>query len=109
MRLNFCIPLSLYRYDPNDDGSDSITGWYCNCPSGARNVGACAHVTSTLWYLGYARYLDNLKFPAEKLFDGVLDARDVPAEPVVTIIQNSGSEESSSRESSVRVCAIHFT
>ena len=64
------------RYDTTLEGSKSITGFYCTCPCGARNVGACAHITSSLWFLGYGRYLENFRRPAEHIFRGVLDARD---------------------------------
>jgi len=33
-----------------------ITGWFCQCKSGARTVGCCAHVTTVIWYLGHARH-----------------------------------------------------
>ncbi|CAF0897962.1 unnamed protein product [Brachionus calyciflorus] len=32
-----------------------IKGWYCTCKNRARVVGTCAHVTSVIWFLGYAR------------------------------------------------------
>ncbi|OXA54641.1 hypothetical protein Fcan01_11301 [Folsomia candida] len=70
---------SRQRYSPFDEGSESITGWYCTCPCGARNVGACAHISSCIWYLGYARHLDAVRYPAQDLFRNVLDARDVPS------------------------------
>ncbi|XP_062615097.1 uncharacterized protein LOC134276823 [Saccostrea cucullata] len=34
----------------------AVTGWYCQCRAGARIVGACAHVASVLWFLGYERH-----------------------------------------------------
>ena len=37
-----------------------VKSWYCQCKAGARVVGACAHVSSILWYLGYARRLDKI-------------------------------------------------
>ncbi|CAC5398621.1 unnamed protein product [Mytilus coruscus] len=33
-----------------------VTGWYCTCKVGARVVGCCAHIASTMWYLGYSRW-----------------------------------------------------
>ncbi|XP_062587204.1 uncharacterized protein LOC134248846 [Saccostrea cucullata] len=36
-----------------------VTAWYCLCKTGARVVGVCAHVASILWYLGYARYIQD--------------------------------------------------
>lgn len=38
-----------YRYD-------YITGWYCTCNVGAREVGCCAHIASTIWYLVLSRW-----------------------------------------------------
>jgi len=34
----------------------TITGWYCQCKAGARTVGCCAHVATSIWFLGYARH-----------------------------------------------------
>lgn len=36
-------------------GINPITGWYCQCKTGVRTVGCCAHIASVLWYLGYFR------------------------------------------------------
>jgi hypothetical protein len=38
----------------------NIRLWCCGCQNGARTLGACAHVTSVLWYLGIARHDNNL-------------------------------------------------
>lgn len=38
-----------------------VTSWYCKCKGGSRVVGACAHVTSVIWYLSYARHNNNVK------------------------------------------------
>ncbi|CAF2155112.1 unnamed protein product [Rotaria magnacalcarata] len=37
---------------------DPITSWYCQCKSGARTVGACAHEATIIWFLSYARHHD---------------------------------------------------
>jgi hypothetical protein len=34
------------EYTPHMNGSDSISGYYCTCPSGARTLGCCSHVAS---------------------------------------------------------------
>lgn len=34
----------------------AILSWYCKCKAGSRVVGCCAHITSVLWYLAYARH-----------------------------------------------------
>ncbi|CAC5394660.1 unnamed protein product [Mytilus coruscus] len=39
----------------------TVKGWFCQCKSGTRVVGTCAHIAATIWYLGFARY-QNLKF-----------------------------------------------
>jgi hypothetical protein len=37
------------------DSKQPITGWYCTCISGWRDVGCCAHVVALLWHLGVCR------------------------------------------------------
>jgi hypothetical protein len=34
----------------------TVKSWYCRCRTGSRVVGMCAHVTSVVWYLGFARH-----------------------------------------------------
>ncbi|CAF1429578.1 unnamed protein product [Rotaria sordida] len=41
----------------NDDDDDPIKEHYCQCKSGATNLGCCSHITTILWYLGYARHI----------------------------------------------------
>lgn len=56
----------------------SVRGWYCRCRSGSRVVGMCAHITSVIWYLGYARHLSQ---PFRYKTDWTLyfkDAKDMP-------------------------------
>ena len=43
-----------FVYVQYDDSG--IQEWYCQCRTGARTVGMCAHIASLIWYLGYARY-----------------------------------------------------
>ena len=51
------------------DSENPIKNWYCDCQSGARTLGACAHVTSVLWYLGIARHDEKLlKIRPSQLF-----------------------------------------
>ncbi|CAG2221696.1 unnamed protein product [Mytilus edulis] len=58
---------------------DEVTGWYCTCKVGARVVGCCAHIASTMWYLGYSRW--ELETPSTcKYADSILNAKDVPLE-----------------------------
>lgn len=58
-----------------DDLHELIAGYYCTCQSGARTLGTCAHVTCILWFLGYARHHNNIKYPGETLLNTTLDAR----------------------------------
>ncbi|CAC5379539.1 unnamed protein product [Mytilus coruscus] len=58
---------------------DEVTGWYCTCKVGARVVGCCAHIASTMWYLGYSRW--ELETPSTcKYADSILNAKDVSLE-----------------------------
>ncbi|XP_018401831.1 PREDICTED: uncharacterized protein LOC108778997 [Cyphomyrmex costatus] len=78
-------------YRPNDDnevddGMDGnmneevspILGYYCTCKSGTRTLGTCAHISSILWYLGYARYQENIHYPSTRLIQTVADAGNRP-------------------------------
>jgi hypothetical protein len=38
------------------DQDHPIKYWYCQCKSGARLVGSCAHVASVLWFIGIQRH-----------------------------------------------------
>lgn len=63
------------RGDENlEDPALPITGYYCTCKSGARTLGTCAHVASVIWFLGYARYQENIHFPSDRLLDFIGDA-----------------------------------
>ncbi|CAF2041646.1 unnamed protein product [Rotaria magnacalcarata] len=42
------VQFKLYTESP-------ISGWYCTCTSGWRDVGCCAHVAALLWHLGVRR------------------------------------------------------
>lgn len=52
-----------------------ILGYYCTCKAGARTLGTCAHLASVLWYLGFARHEDNVRYPSMRLLQSVLNAR----------------------------------
>ena len=56
-----------------DNRTDLINGYYCTCQSGARTLGACAHVTSILWFLGFARHQENVKYPDKSLLNNFID------------------------------------
>ncbi|KAH9642810.1 hypothetical protein HF086_012304 [Spodoptera exigua] len=49
-----------------------IVEYCCNCLVGRRTIGFCAHVMTVVWYLGWARYEDNISAPAAFLDDVVI-------------------------------------
>ncbi len=61
---------------------DPITSWYCQCKSGARTVGACAHEATIIWYLSYARHHD---------FQGSSGRRRI--QQSIEVIQSESEEE----------------
>ncbi|XP_066600076.1 uncharacterized protein [Prorops nasuta] len=70
-----------YELSNRDDGNAAenvkpINGYYCTCQSGARTLGTCAHVASVLWYLGFARHQENIKYPDISLLNTTSDAAD---------------------------------
>lgn len=52
----------------------TITGYYCTCKTGNRTLGTCVHVTSVLWYLGFAKLQENVSYPSNNLLDSIIDA-----------------------------------
>ncbi|CAF0839776.1 unnamed protein product [Brachionus calyciflorus] len=46
-----------------------INGWYCTCKNGTRTGGCCSHISSIIYYFGYARYLEHIPRPAAFLSD----------------------------------------
>ena len=61
---NNCEYMTVVKYMPNE----SILNWRCSCLSGLRTCGCCSHVASLIYYLSYARYLDEpLKSPGSSL------------------------------------------
>lgn len=64
-------------YQPTDEICEEripIRGHFCTCKSGARTLGTCAHITSVLWYLGYARLEENIRYPSNMLLESIRDA-----------------------------------
>ncbi|XP_045453701.1 uncharacterized protein LOC123662980 [Melitaea cinxia] len=53
----------------NVSGRAGIVEYYCNCLVGQRTIGCCAYVMTLVWYLGWARYEENISAPAEFLDD----------------------------------------
>lgn len=37
-------------------GEGVVQAWYCKCKAGSRVVGCCAHITSVVWFISYARH-----------------------------------------------------
>lgn len=64
--------------DHEDDREGPIMGYYCTCKTGSRTVGCCAHISSVLWFLGFARHEANVKYPPTKLLHCLLDASERP-------------------------------
>ncbi|CAL8071538.1 unnamed protein product [Orchesella dallaii] len=81
------------HYEKNGVGRRAIRAWYCNCKAGARVLGCCAHVTSVLWYLGFARYLPILKLPAVTVGRNLRDARHREPSPPALGDEQSEEEE----------------
>lgn len=48
--------------DNDDEEENSIISYYCACRTGARTLSTCAHIASILWYLGFARYQQQVKY-----------------------------------------------
>lgn len=56
-------------------GPNPIGGWYCQCKTGARVVGCCAHIASVLWYLGYVGHNAMCNYrPSQDYENYVMDA-----------------------------------
>lgn len=66
----------------------SIKSWFCKCKVGFRVVGMCAHITSVIWFLSYAKYKDNQNLGVRNWCSYVDDAAALP-------VDNSDSEEDS--------------
>lgn len=56
-----------------------VKGWYCQCKAGSRVVGACAHVSSVLWFLGFARHNSSMD-DVKNWSDYLEDASHIPIE-----------------------------
>ncbi|XP_062613816.1 uncharacterized protein LOC134275563 [Saccostrea cucullata] len=77
------------QFDASDE-EDPIKYWYCQCKSGARLVGSCAHVASVLWYIGVQRHADT-ELQSQIMPDSVLDC----AKDTDTDISSSSSDDDS--------------
>ncbi|CAH1110032.1 unnamed protein product [Psylliodes chrysocephalus] len=63
-----------FTIDENVDHQPLELHYYCTCKSEARTLGTCAHVASVLWFLGYARYEQNMRYPSIQLLNEITDA-----------------------------------
>ena len=64
------------------DGNEPILGYYCTCKAGARTLGTCSHVAAVLWFLGWARNQDAVKYHSTELLRNIIDARNINDNPV---------------------------
>lgn len=61
----------------------NVISWYCKCRTGSRVVGMCAHVASVIWYLAYARNLNQPFCYVKDWTEYLKDAKSMPEpEPV---------------------------
>lgn len=67
--------------EQEDQNEELVLGYYCTCQSGSRIVGTCAHITSVLWFLGYARHEENVHYPSTRMIETIYDARNHPQNP----------------------------
>jgi len=74
------------HYQRFGEGRRAIKGWYCKC----KVVGCCAHVTSVIWYLGFARHQPTMKIQAATIGQNLRDARNIERSPNV---ENRNEEE----------------
>lgn len=66
----------LVDNDINNINNDPpVLSYYCTCKSGARTLGTCAHIASVVWFLGYARHMENVHYPSTALLENVDNAR----------------------------------
>lgn len=62
--------------DADGNGPSAIIGYCCECKNGLRTVGCCSHVTTTIFYLGYARHNGGIEPVArhvENFFDDLFE------------------------------------
>ncbi len=52
--------------DKSLPGAKSIIERYCQCLSGERTIGCCAHTMAVIWYLGFGKRLPKIPNPANK-------------------------------------------
>ena len=55
-----------------------VNSCYCQCKTGARVVGTCAHITSIIWYLAFARHSGWKADGTRRWIECVIDAAVIP-------------------------------
>jgi len=70
-----------------------VNGWYCQCRSGARVVGTCAHVASVVWFLGCARHRDIYFNVSVDWSAYITDAKDLPEPQLIDDDNEMSTEE----------------
>ena len=53
--------------DFSENNSEQIKAYVCQCKTGLKTVGCCAHIMAILGYLGFARHLGEIPTPAGNL------------------------------------------
>lgn len=46
--------------DKSLSGRQAIAHYYCTCVIGKRTIGCCSHIMCIIWYMSYARHLENV-------------------------------------------------
>lgn len=62
--------------NPQLEDNEPILGYYCVCKSGARTLGMCSHIAALIWFLGYARHQDVVKYPSLQVLQSIMDANE---------------------------------
>lgn len=77
-RFRNAVKHQLWIAFQNETQEDEpILAYYCMCKTGARTIGCCAHVASVVWYLGYARHQQDVKYPSTALLNYILDCANI--------------------------------
>lgn len=63
--------------NPQLENNEPILGYYCVCKSGARTLGTCSHVAALIWFLGYARHQDVVRYPSLQVLQSIMDANEL--------------------------------
>ena len=53
--------------DFSQNNSEQIKAYVCQCKTGLKTVGCCAHIMANLWYLGFAQHSGEIPTPTGNL------------------------------------------